>query len=255
MPAVAARAPILGEELSRLSRDDHRRLEQITWILRQEVRRDPNDMTALIALTEALSLGGHLEELTACAHRAYLHLKSLPVWLQTNLLFFTVAIGAHDEANSGIEALLSRTALSLDEKSRVHTLGTAAALRFGDLGLLSKIAEISAEDSGANQSLRFIASAKLDPWWQRQQQAVEAALGRNTTHFLCTLQTDADLTTRLILHYYTDAAPFTALDRLQERVDDALERVYSGHPEGVAAILDTIIIAVHRPFIPSPESP
>ncbi|MBK7823789.1 hypothetical protein [Nannocystis sp.] len=247
------RAISLGEELSSLTRDDRARLDQILWILGNDLRRDPSDLLSHAVMAMAHTLAGEVTEFRRCLAQISPHVAQFPDWLKLNVLSFHVIAGESGLASSLIEAMLPRDDLAPKDRARLLRLAGDAALRFGDLALLARLADLMPAGSESRGFLHALRETGLDHWWHAQQQAIEAVLGPHTTRFGRELQwSDADRPV-IVLDYLTDAASFAELDVLQARVDDAMERTYATHPEGPAATLGVVVIAVHLPFIPRPE--
>lgn len=253
MSAPAPRASVLGNELSALTRDDRPRLDQILWSLAGDARRDPHDPLTQAALCHAHALAGEAAALRDGLHPLIPQLAELPHWLRLNLLHLLVAAGDFTIATPVVDTLLARRDLDPDERTNLLDLATGLALRSGNLTLLARTAMASADESAPRRAVQLLHAHALEPWWPLQQDALEAVLRPRTTYFHANLQTDEEYSARIVLDYYTDAASFAALDELQAAVELALERVYADHPDGVAAILDLVVIAVHRPYIPATE--
>ena len=87
-------------------------------------------------------------------------------------------------------------------------------------------------------------------WWPRHQRQVEASIGSSVSTFIWEMLEFDDGTPRLALDYFTDAASYGEVERLDAAMWEALKPVHDEHPDGPGMLLGAVVLTVHGPRIP-----
>ncbi len=240
-------AAVLGERLKTLTADDSMPLRQMLWQLRGEVLRDPGDLTSSTALILALSLAGLADEARAETARAsQLLLSQMPTYpiLHTNVVHALINAGNGEAAKNCLQLLCLDDGDSIEDRWRHNLALVKIGVIFGDADYVARSAQ--------QKWWRLISDAGLMPFWAAQQAAVIEVLGSHVAsvdYELASLDGGPD-EDRLVLTYNTDICSWSELFAIEGDVWTELERVYAEHPDGVGAMLGSVIIGVRGPKIP-----
>ena len=96
----------------------------------------------------------------------------------------------------------------------------------------------------------FVPERQEMHWWPRHQRQVEASIGSSVSTFIWEMLEFDDGTPRLALDYFTDAASYGEVERLDAAMWEALKPVHDEHPDGPGMLLGAVVLTVHGPRIP-----
>lgn len=241
MAVPALKSEVLGGEILTLHAHDGPRLRELLDELRLEVERDRGNLITSTVFINALVLAGQAVEARREIRRSLALWRSLPAVPPDVTLNVIAGLGECGFAEEAKELIVHLDRRSLDprQEQRRTTFSVHVAARYGDLAWF-------ASRHPDHPLVKFLSSRGLAENWPRQQAAVERVLADRVVTFWSAL-VPVDGSEQLILDYYTDSTSGSEIDRLQERVWDAVETA-SGD-----AFIGQVAFIVHGPEIPIQE--